>query len=128
MDFAELSSAGPLCKTLLPGEYALVEVEGHLLGIEGGDAEVARDAVEKRGIGRPDEINPAVQILGTESESRYHDDLGFDVATDRTAGDGALPLVRDRFELRLKKHGPAHARIDDHPEFATIENNGHRRA
>jgi len=106
----------------------VVEVEGDLLGVEGGDAKVARDAVEKRGIRTADNINLAVQILGTKAESRYQDDLGFDVATDATAGDGGLPLVRGGVELRLVKHSAAHAGVGDHPEFAAIENNGHGQA
>src|SRR5262245_35581698 len=77
-----------LATLLLPGENAAFEVEGHLLGVERGDPEVARDSVEKSRIGTADDINLAVQILGTEAESRHQDNFGFDVATDGTAGDG----------------------------------------
>ena len=113
---------------LLPGENAAVEVEGDLLGVEGCNAEITCDAVEKRGIWRADNINLAVQIPGTDAESRHQDELRFDAATDATAGDGRLPLVRGRFELWFVKHGAAHACVGDHPKFAAIKINGHGQA
>ena len=44
-------------------------------GVVIDDLLIAGDAVERRGIGSPDDINLAVQILGTKAEWRYQDDL-----------------------------------------------------
>src|SRR5580704_5646192 len=102
---------------LLPGKDAAIEIERHLLGVKGGDAEIAGDAVEKRGIGRADNINLALQILSADAKSRHDGDLSFDTPTDATAGNRRSPLIRDCPELRLVKHGAAHARVGDHPKF-----------
>ena len=101
-----------------------VEVDGDLLGFERGDAEVAGDAIEKGGIGRADDVDLTVEILGGDAELRYQGNFGFDVATDGTARGGRLPVARGWFELGVVKHGAAHAGVGDHPKFAAVKSDG----
>jgi hypothetical protein len=109
---------------LLPGEDVAGEVEGDLLGVEGGDAEVAADAVEEWGVWRVDDVNLAVEILSGDAQARDEGDFRFDVAADAAARDVRLAPARDGFELRFVKHGAAHACVGDHPKFAAVEIDG----
>jgi len=114
-----------LAAALTPGKDAAVEVKGDFVGVQGGDAEVAGDALEKRRIWRADDVYLAVEILGSDAEAGHHQsDLRFDVATDAMARGGGFPQVRGRFELRVVKHGAAHSGVGDHPELAAVEING----
>jgi hypothetical protein len=112
------------CGELLSGEDVAGEVEGDLFGVEGGDAEVAADTVDERGVWGADDVNLAVEILSGDAPARDERDLGFDVAADAAARDVRLAPARDGFELRFVKHCATHACVGDHPKFAGSEIDG----